>query len=132
MIEFIFVAEKDFSVGAREVVRELGKKPYLLLRVAVAGPHFPHRDSYPFVRIVGEDGAVESLMAEISTDQKELRGYFPLDAKLAGRVEFGYGSQVLGSVPIRQIEAARLDRGRLPPDVHPITLRDLGPFKRSR
>src|ERR1700674_297962 len=132
MTEFIFVTEKDFSLGAHEVVREVGQKPYLLLRVAVAGPYFSHGGSSPFVGIGGEDGAIVSLMAEISTDQKELRGYFPLDAKLTGRVEFGYASEVLGSVPIRQIEPTRLDPNRIGADVHRITLQDLGPFKRSR
>jgi hypothetical protein len=132
MTEFIFVTNKDFSIRAQEVVRELDKKAYVLLRVGVVGPHFPHRDSYPFVRIVSEDGTVESLMAEVSTDQKELRGYFPTDAKLTGRVEFGYASQVLGSIPIRRIEASKLDSRRIEADVHRIKLRDLGPFKRSR
>lgn len=132
MTGFIFVTEKDFSIRAQEVVRELDKKAYVLLRVGVVGPHFPHRDAYPFVRIISEDGTVQSLMAEVSTNEKELRGYFPTDTKLTGRVEFGYASQVLGSIHIRRIEATRLDLRRIEADVHQITLRNLGPFKRSR
>ncbi len=132
MIEVIFVAEKDFSLRAQEVVREMGEKPFLMLRVTLVGPHFPHRGAYPFLRVAGAGVAGESLMAEISADQKELNGYFPLDVKLSGRLEFGYGGQVLGSVPIAKLEPRQLDRSRLEKDVGSITLKDLGPFKRAR
>jgi hypothetical protein len=132
MTDFIFVTERNFSLRAREVIRELDAKAYVLLRVGVVGPHFPHRDAYPFVRIISENGSIESLMAEVSTDQKELRGYFPVDVNLAGRVEFGYASQVLGSVPVRRIEATKLDAKRIEADARRVTTRDLGPFKRSR
>src|SRR5262245_714093 len=132
MTELIFVRDNDFSLRAQEVIREFSDGPQMLLRVAVVGPHFPHRDSIPFVRIVGDRAAVDSLMAEISPDQKELRGYFPTDIEIFGRVEFGYASQVLGSIPIERLEAARLDTGRVAPEVHRVTLDDLGPFKYQR
>lgn len=130
MVELIVATERDFSLYAREVIREFAERPYLLLRVAVVGPFFPHRDSTPFVRIVGSRLRLESLMAEISLDQKELRAYFPTDIKLAGRAEFGYASQVLGSIPISRIKIARLDIRRVDPNVKRVMLRDLGPFKK--
>lgn len=132
MSEFIIVTERDFSVRAREVIREVGKRAFVMLRVSVAGPHFPHRDSYPFVRIVSGGRALESLIAEISADQKELRGYFPIDTELAGRVEFGYASQVLGSVPVERAEPERLDRKRIEVKVREVTNDDLGPFEPMR
>ncbi|HJU92326.1 MAG TPA: hypothetical protein VJ656_05245 [Pyrinomonadaceae bacterium] len=128
MPELIFVTEKDFSVAVKEVIRELDRKPYLLLRVSILGPHFPRRDSYPFVRI----GTIQSLMAEISRDQKELRGYFPVDVEVSGRAEFGYASQIIGSVPLVQIPIVRLEPERMDRGVTKITLRELGPFKRQR
>ena len=129
MAEPLFVTEKDFSVRAFEVIREFEDRAYLFLRVGVSGPYFPQRDAYPFVRIVSEVGTVESLMAEISTDQKELRGLFPSDVRVAGRVECGYASQVVGSVTIREVKVARLDPDRIDVEVRRITLRDLGPFE---
>lgn len=132
MSEFIFVTEKDFSLRAREVIRELGKEAYVILRVGISGPHFPHRDAYPFVRIVNDTGVQESLMAEISADQKELRGYFPIDVKLSGRAEFGYASQVIGTVPIERVESERLDELRVQAKVRRITSQDLGPFENLR
>lgn len=132
MSEYIFVTKKAFSVQAQEVIRELANRPYMLLRIAVVGPHFPYRDSTPFVRLVGDRKTVESLMAEISSDQKELRGYFPTDVKIAGRVEFGYASEVLGSLTISRLNVAKLDIKRIDPKVQRVTLRHLSPFKQRR
>lgn len=131
MSEMIIVSERDFSVRAREVIRELGKNAYVLVRVSVKGPHFPHRDAYPFVRIVSAEGrrGAESLIAEVSQDQKELRGYFPVDVRLDGRVEFGYASEVLGSIPFEPREPERLNRERIAERVREVTTTDLGPFK---
>jgi hypothetical protein len=128
----MFVTQKDFSLQAREVIREFVKGPYLLLRVAVKGPYFPLRDSAPFVRIISGHNRAESLMAVISPDQKELRGYFPIDTKVAGRVEFGYASQVIGSIGVRRIETERLESRRIHPGVRRVTSRHLLIFKQQR
>jgi len=68
----------------------------------------------------------------VSADQKEMRGYFPTDTPLAGYVEFGYASQVLGRIPTRSLKVARLDARRVEPKVHRVTRRDPGPFKQRR
>lgn len=133
MSEFIFVTEKDFSVRAREVIRELARnEPYVLLRVSVHGPRFPILDSAMFVRIVRGREPVESLTAEVSADQRELRGYFPVDTIVAGRVEFGYASHVMGSVTIGELDPERLDPARITQKVGRITSRELGPFRGIR
>jgi hypothetical protein len=132
MSDIIFVTEKSFSVRAREVIRELGKTACVLLRVSIIGPRFPHRDSEPWIRILGEGDPALSLVADVSEDQKELRGYFPVDTKLSGRAEFGYGGEIIGSVPLRKVEPERLDRQRVEVKVREITNDDLGPFKAAR
>ena len=58
----------------QETVREFVEGNYLLLRVTVVGPYFPQRNTAPFVRIVSGRQRVQSLMAEITPDQTELRG----------------------------------------------------------
>ncbi len=132
MTDLVIVSSGEFGLRAAEVIREFVERPQMLLRISVVGPWFPHRDSEPFVRIVGGRRAVESLLAEVSPDQKELRGYFPTDVPIAGQVEFGYASQVLGRIPIRKLRAAKLDMRRVDRKVHRVTQRDLGPFKRQR
>ena len=132
MTDLVVVSERDFGLRAAEVIREFIEKPQMLLRISIVGPWFPHRDSAPFVRIVGGRKVVKSLMAEVSPDQTELRGYFPTDVRIAGQIEFGYGSQVLGRIPVRRLQAARLDMRRVDRKVHRVTQRDLGPFKRQR
>ena len=83
MTDFVFVNEQSLHLQAKEVIREFVEGRYLLLRITMIGPYFPLRNSTPFVRLVGREGAaVESLMAEISPDQKELRGYFPTDVDI--------------------------------------------------
>ncbi len=112
MTNIMLVTPESFSVTAQETIRELAEGDQLLLRVAVTGPHFPHRNSAPFVRIVSADGrtTVEALMAVVSVDQKELRGYFPTDTEVVGRVEFGYAGQPLGSVAVSsRIDVTRLE-----------------------
>ena len=132
MTGVMILRDRDFSLRAGEVIREFVPGPHLLLRVSVVGPHFPFLDSTPFVRIVAPRSRVESLMAEVSPDQKEMRGYFPTDTPVAGRVEFGYASNVWGSVPIRKLRAIRLDARRIQPGVHRVTRRSLGAFRRLR
>ena len=131
MTEIMILTPSDFSLRVQETVREFVEGNYLLLRVTVVGPYFPQRDSAPFVRIVNGRARVHSLMAEITPDQTELRGYFPTDVPVAGFVEFGYGSQVVGRIPVRRLRPVRLVQSRLQAGVRRIRRRDLGPFKRQ-
>ena len=132
MTEIMILTPSDFSLRVQETVREFVEGNYLLLRVTVVGPYFPQRDTAPFVRIVSGRQRVHSLMAEITPDQTEFRGYFPTDTPVAGFVEFGYGSQVMGRVPVRRLRPVRLMQSRLQAGVRRVRRRDLGPFKRQR
>jgi hypothetical protein len=127
----MIIRDRDFSLRAAEVIREFVEGPHLLLRISVVGPHFPFLDSTPFVRIVGWRQRVDSLMAEVSPDQQEMRGYFPADTPIGGRIEWGYASEVWGSVPVRKIPRTRLDPKRIAPEVHRVTRRNLGAFRKQ-
>ena len=133
MTDIMLVTPESFSVTAQETIREFSGSDQLLLRVAVKGPHFPHRNSVPFVRVVGKDGrtTVEALMTVVSADQKELRGYFPTDTEVVGRVEFGYAGETMGSVPAARIDIGRLDSKQIGAKVHRVTRKDPGPFGSS-
>ena len=131
MTDIMILTPRDFSLRAQETVRVFVEGDYLLLRVTVVGPYFPHRDSAPFVRIVTGHRRSESLMADITSDQTELRGYFPTDTAVAGFVEFGYASQVIGRIAIKRLKPARLDPRRLQRSVRRVTRRSLGPFRRQ-
>ena len=130
MTSVLFVRDRDFSWRAREVLRELEDAPHLLLRLDVLGPHFPQRDSAPFVRLVANRRRVAALMTEVADDQTHLRAYFPVDQPLEGRIEFGYASEVLGRIAIRESTIDRLDRRRIDSRFHRVTRKDLGAFER--
>lgn len=114
-----FVRQPEFRWTGREVVRELNDRPHLLLRVEIRGAYFPLRAPEPFIRIVREEGTVESWFAEVAEDHAALRGYFPPGTDTDGILEFGYGAKVMGRVgqPFTPKAVERLDRTRLPRDV---------------
>jgi hypothetical protein len=114
----------ELSWGAREVVREIDDLPHLLVRVDVRGPYFPHRAREASVRIVADKGQdMTCWFADIADDGRRLLGYFPTDLPDRGVVEFGYGSETIGSLPVEFDARAvtRLDRDRLPEDLVVVT-----------
>jgi hypothetical protein len=109
----------ELSWQGREAMKEIDDRPHLLVRIEISGAYFPHRAPEPFVKIVSEGQAIASWFAEVSDDNHRLVGYFPTDLPQQGMVEFGYGSQVLGRLPVEFESGAvnRLDREQLPEDV---------------
>ncbi len=108
---------RKMSWRAREIVREVNDRPHVLIAVEIEGTHFPHRAVEAFVRVVEPRGrSMECWFAEVSEDNRRLKGYFPLDLPKKGRIEFGYAGQVLGTLPIEfdTKEVQTLDRKRLP------------------
>jgi hypothetical protein len=109
---------------AQEVVREVDDQPHLLARIEIEGDYFPHRAAEPFVRILdGDQVVMTSWFADVSDDNRRLTGYFPVDLPPRGTVEFGYGHQVMGRIPLGFDADAviRLDRQRLPGTVVPVS-----------
>jgi len=105
------------SWNAKEVVKEVNRKPHLLVRLEVHGSYFPSRAAPPFVRIVPDEGnPVDAWFTEETPDNRSLVGYFPVDLPQAGRIEFGYGDAVVGRVraALDAGKIPRLDRNRIP------------------
>jgi hypothetical protein len=132
MTSVLFVRESDFTLRAREVLREVADTPHQLMRVDVLGPYFPERDSAPFVRLVSGRQCVTALMTEVAPDQTHLRAYFPVDQPMRGRVEFGYAGEILGSVAIGESRIERLDPLRIDAPFHRVTREDLGAFEKLK
>ena len=134
MVEFTYRRPVPLQVAADEVLREFGKRPHLLLRVAVRGDSFPHRALEPFARI--EDGrkSVEALFTEVDDDERGMRAYFGSDVKLEGNLVVGYGTEVTAIIPLARIRASvtRLDPSRIEGPFHRVTTRDPGAFRRRR
>lgn len=97
---------------ARLVVRDLNQEPHLLMRVKLTGTHFPQRALEPFVVV----GKVHSRFVTISDDGLTACAYFDEQLPQGGRVEFGYGTEVLlrFSRAFDHEEAELLDPKRLP------------------
>lgn len=100
MFHFNLPQPSAYVWQAEEVIRELDKKPHLLMRIEIIGPYFPHRAAEPFVRIIDSQGnnTTESWFAEISEDNRRLLGYFTNKFPSSGRIEFGYGNTPAGTL----------------------------------
>jgi hypothetical protein len=102
---------------AKEVVRVIDRKPHLLSRIDIDGAVFPQRAVPPFVRIrVNDELTVSAWFASVSNDGRTLSGYFQEDLPARGAIEFGYGVDVMGRLPL-PFDAGtvlRLDRKKLP------------------
>jgi hypothetical protein len=98
----------------REVVRDVGGKPHLFLRVKLTGWFFPKRANLPFLLV--ED--VLSRFVVIAPDGLSASAYFDRLLPNAERISFGYGRIVTWDfdVPVRSA-IDRLDRTQLPQDV---------------
>jgi hypothetical protein len=96
-------------------MKETDDRPRLLVRIEISGAHFPHRAPEPLVKIVSEGQTIARWFADVSADNRRL----VIDLPREGMLELGYGSEVLGRVPVKfESEAMnRLDRERLPEDV---------------
>jgi hypothetical protein len=120
VIKFETRKSAEYKAIAREVVKEFNDRPHLLVRIEVSGEYFPHRAPHPFIRIkAGPKKYFGDLFATVSPDNRKLIGYLPVHIPKSGFIEFGYGSEIWGAVPIvfnaKSVE--RLDRKRLPKDI---------------
>ncbi len=120
MFDTFYIAQlPELPFEAREVVREIDKRPHLLVRIEISGGYFPHRALEPFIRIISGKKVEESWFADVTEDNRGLAGYFATDLPRQGTLEFGYGSEVLGRLKLKfaSNKVARLDRKRLPQDL---------------
>lgn len=131
MVEFTYLRPVEMQITADEVLREVGTRPHLALRVAVRGGSFPLRALEPFARIGSTDKPVKALFAEIDDDERGMRAYFPTDVPMRGTLTIGYGSEVTATIPLDKVrlKPTRLDEGKIKGAFHRVTLKDLGAFK---
>src|SRR6267154_3224565 len=115
--ELIRMPDPRVNVRAEihEVVRDLGGRPHVFVRVKLTGWHFPHRAPEPFMAI----GEVISQRVIISRDGLTAQGYFNQLLPPAGTLSFGYGNVIQWdfNIAIDPRTIVRLDRLRLPPGV---------------
>ena len=102
--------EPAVTADVREVVRDVGKRPHVFVRVHLSGWYFPQRAPEPFMVI----GKTVSRFVVINADGTA-DAYFDVKPPGARRVSFGYGriiswdfdTTIASRIP-------RLDRKRLP------------------
>jgi len=94
LIDFPIESER-LRWEARLVVRDLNQQPHLLVRIRLTGTHFPDRALEPFVVV----GKVRSRFVNIADDGLSADAYFDEPVPQGGRIEFGYGAEVLLRLP---------------------------------
>ncbi|MDR8389524.1 hypothetical protein NC796_00150 [Aliifodinibius sp. S!AR15-10] len=106
------IESKRLDWQARHVLRNVNQEPSLLVRIKITGTSFPHRAEDPFVQV----GELRSRFVEIAEDGLSVNSYFDEPLPQRGRIEFGYGEQVLLRLPRRfDLEMLdQLDPQRLP------------------
>lgn len=98
----------------REVVRDLGDRPHVWLRVTLSGWDFPGRALEPFLLI----GDVVSRFVVNAPDSASSAAYFDRPFPPAERVSYGYGRVVAWDFDVAvSPRVERLDRARLPEGV---------------
>lgn len=134
MVEFTYRRPVRLQVTAEEVLREFGKRPHLILKLAVRGDAFPQRALEPFARLELERRTDDALFTEVDDDERGMRAYFPADVRLEGNLVVGYGDEVTAVIPLGRVRASvtRLDPQRIEGAYHRVTMKDLGAFRRSR
>jgi hypothetical protein len=132
MPEYIYLQPVVYQVDSAEILRDYGERPHLLLRVAIRGGYFPHRDAAAFARIESAQRKYEALAVEIDEDQAGLRAYFPTDIPVrAGTLKVGYDNQVVAEFALGRLklEPVRLEVARIEAPFHRVTARNLGAFR---
>jgi hypothetical protein len=122
---------KDVKLEIREVVRDIAKKPHVLIRVRLTGWHFPERALEPFVLI----GTAVSKFLLIGYDGTTADAYFDVRPPAAKRVSFGYGKIISWDfdVAVNPADIDRLDRARLPKGfIDLLRLRSSSPSRRPK
>lgn len=133
MVEFTYLRPVELQITADEVLREVGKRPHMTLRIAVRGCSFPLRALELFACIGSTDKAVKALFAEVDDDERGMRAYFATDVPMRGTLTVGYGSEVTATIPLDKVKLipTRLDEAKIKGVFHRVMLDDLGAFKRQ-
>jgi hypothetical protein len=111
LIEYPIESER-LQWEARQVIRDLYHEPHLLLRLKLTGTQFMHLSEEPFVVV----GGTRSRFVKIAEDGSAACAYFDEPLPLRGRIEFGYGNDILLRFP-RTFDTGsvkRLDPKKLP------------------
>lgn len=134
MVEFTYLRPVELQITADEVLREVGKRPHLTLRIGVRGGSFPLRALELFASIGSTDKPVQALFAEIDDDERGMRAYFATDVPMRGTLTIGYGSEVTATIPLdkMKLKPTRLNEAKIKGAFHRVTRNDLGAFKRQR
>jgi hypothetical protein len=135
MPEYIYQKPIPYQINAAEILKDIGERPHMLLRISIRGGHFPHRDAAAFARLQqGRRRAIEALYCEIDDDEAGFRAYFPTDVPLAGTLLVGFANDVVAAFELErvQLEPQKLDEGRIETEFHRVRLDDLGVFKIQR
>lgn len=108
---------QNVRVELREVVRDIGEKPHVLIRLKLTGWHFEERSEEPFVLV----GQTVSRFVRIEPDGSA-SAYFDRPVSRAERVSFGYGQTIefdfdvkLDPEQMPRLERAKLPRGAADP-----------------
>ena len=133
MVEFTYRQPVPLQIAADEVLREVGKRPHLTLRIAIRGGSFPLRALELFARVGSTDMPVNALFAESDDDERGMRAYFATDVPMRGTLTVGYGSEVTATIPLDKVKLkpTRLDEAKIRGAFHRVTLDDLGGFRRQ-
>lgn len=97
---------------AKQVLRDIHKKPHLFLRIKLTGTSFPLRALDPLVKV----GDITSKFVIISEDLLEAFAYFDKPIPLEKTIEFGYEDGILLRFPNKfdRTKINLLDFKRLP------------------
>ena len=97
------------------MIRGLYHEPHLLLRLKLTGTQFMHLAEEPFVVV----GGTHSRFVNIAEDGSAAYAYFDEPLPPRGKIEFGYGNDILLRFP-RAFDTGsvkRLDLKRLPQNI---------------
>ncbi|MEJ7645305.1 MAG: hypothetical protein WKF87_11975 [Chryseolinea sp.] len=102
----------NFTVEISITAAPFNEEIRIMIRIKVTMilGKFARRAYQQFVKVKDTTQSVTSFMCNMSPNQKELNGYFATDALAsftgAADVEFGFGPEVTGYVPVPSIQAS--------------------------
>lgn len=131
MQEYIYLKPISYQVDAAEILKEIGEKPHLLLRISIRGGYFPHRNAPAFARIRNQRNSFNALYSEVDDDESGFRAYFPTDVPLKGILSVGFENEVVAEFEFERLrlEPQKLEVRRIETAFHRVTRKDPGVFK---
>jgi len=100
----------NYITNIAHVITTINDDYYVMIdiRLTLTEGRFPVSALHEFVRVTDANESVMSFMCQLSGNRKEMHGYFATDAfdNFIGAVtiEFGYGAQPIGSIPMTGIQ----------------------------